>query len=63
MVAPRAERVMMYLMKSERACLVGSGSRTRKAHAGVDKVGKALVQYLAELDRAVLPWADTASTA
>lgn len=32
-------------------------------HAGVDMVGKALVQYLAELGTAVLPWADTASTA
>lgn len=58
-----AECAMMHSTNSERACLVGSGSRTRMGHAGVDTAGKALVHRLAELDTAVLPWEDTASTA
>ena len=58
-----AERVVMHSTNSERACLVGSGSRTRTGHAGVDTAGKALVQYLAELDTAGPSSEDTASTA
>lgn len=61
-VALRAERVMMYSTNSERAGLVGSGSRTRMAHAEVDKVGKALMKYCADLSTAVLPLVHTAST-
>lgn len=58
-----AEREMMYSTRSEKACPVGSGRRMRRAHEEVDRVGKALVQYLAEFGTAVLPWAGTVNSA